>query len=112
MAQETGSSAAVASGTTTPAVAAAPAPAALAVVPDSTDRLLVSLEHLDVVHVGLPILDEAAVVARHHPVVVVRPNHGPDGNVVGLSSVGKRREERLSTTKPWEQNRNSTQPYL
>lgn len=87
MVQETGSSAAVASGTTTPAVAAAaPAPTALAVVPDSTDRLLVGLEHLDVVHVGLPVLDEAAVVARHHPVVVVRPNHGPHGHVVSLSA--------------------------
>lgn len=43
-----------------------------------------SLEHLDVVHVGLPVLHVAAVVRRQHPHVVMRPGHGPDGTVVGL----------------------------
>lgn len=43
-----------------------------------------SLEHLDVVHVGLPVLDVAAVVRRQHPHVVVRPGHGSHWAVVGL----------------------------
>jgi hypothetical protein len=29
---------------------------------DTSDGLLVGLEHLDVVHVGLPVLDVAAVI--------------------------------------------------
>ena len=44
------------------------------------------LEHLDVVHVALPVLDVAAVVARHHPHVVVTPLHGPHRAVVGLEN--------------------------
>ena len=42
------------------------------------------LEHLDVVHVALPILDVPAVVPRHHPHIVVTPLHGPHGAVVRL----------------------------
>lgn len=43
-----------------------------------------SLEHLDVVHVGLPVLHVAAVIRCQHPHVVVRPGHGPDWTVMGL----------------------------
>ena len=42
------------------------------------------LEHFDVVHVGLPVLDVAAVVAGDHPLVVVRPDHGAHRRVVRL----------------------------
>lgn len=52
--------------------------------PGFSNRLLVSLEHLHVVHVGLPVLHVAAVVGRQHPHVVVRPGHGPDRTIVGL----------------------------
>jgi len=44
-------------------------------LPDSSNRLLVCLKLLHIVHVGLPVLDEAIVVACDHPVVVVRPHH-------------------------------------
>lgn len=43
-----------------------------------------SLEHLDVVHVGLPVFDVTGMVTRHHPGVVVRPYHAPYGTVMGL----------------------------
>lgn len=42
------------------------------------------LEHFDVVHVGLPVLDVAAVVAGDHPLVVAGPHHGAYRRVVGL----------------------------
>ena len=42
------------------------------------------LKHFDVVHVGLPVLDVAAVVAGDHPLVVVRPHHRPHRRVVRL----------------------------
>lgn len=42
------------------------------------------LEHLHVVHVRLPVLDVARVIARHHPAVVVGPHHRSDGTIVGL----------------------------
>lgn len=58
--------------------------------PGLSNRLLVSLEHLDVVHVGLPVLDVAAVVSRQHPHVIVRPGHGPHGAVMGLRGVEER----------------------
>ena len=41
------------------------------------DGFLVRLEHLDIVHVTLPVLDVSTVVPRHHPHVVVRPLHRP-----------------------------------
>lgn len=53
-------------------------------IPYSPNRLLVRLVHLHVVHVGLPVLNIAAMVAGHHPAVVVRPHHRPHRNVVGL----------------------------
>lgn len=56
--------------------------------PGFSNGLLVSLEHLDVVHVGLPVLHVAAVVRRQHPHVVVRPGHGSDRTVVGLRGGG------------------------
>lgn len=49
-----------------------------------------SLEHLDVVHVGLPVLDVAAVVRRQHPHVIVRPGHSPHRTVVGLWEEGSK----------------------
>lgn len=52
--------------------------------PGFSNGLLVSLEHLHVVHVGLPVLHVAAMVRRQHPHVVVRPGHGPNRTVVGL----------------------------
>lgn len=52
--------------------------------PGFSNGLLVSLEHLHVVHVGLPVLHVAAVVRSQHPHVVMRPGHCPDRTVVGL----------------------------
>jgi len=43
-----------------------------------------ALEHLHVVHVGLPVLDVALVVAGHHPLLVAAPYHRSDGAVVRL----------------------------
>ena len=42
------------------------------------------LVHLDVVHVALPVFDEAAVVGGQHPQVVVAPDHRPYSRVVSL----------------------------
>lgn len=42
------------------------------------------LEHFDVVHVGLPILDVPRMVPGHHPAVVVTPHHCTDRTVVCL----------------------------
>jgi hypothetical protein len=44
-----------------------------------------SFKHLHVVHVRLPIFDEAGVVTSHHPTVVVGPHHRPDRAVVCLA---------------------------
>lgn len=52
--------------------------------PGFSNGLLVSLEHLDVVHVGLPVLHVAPMVCRQHPHVVMRPRHGPDRTVMSL----------------------------
>jgi hypothetical protein len=43
-----------------------------------------SLKHLHVVHVRLPVLDEAGIVTGHHPTVVVGPHHRPNRAVVSL----------------------------
>ena len=51
---------------------------------DMRFREINNLEHLDVVHVELPVLDVAAVVAGHHPSVVVTPLHRSHRGVVGL----------------------------
>ena len=54
-------------------------------LPGPSDGLvLVRLVHLDVVHVGLPVLDVAQVVARQQPKVIVAPGHGTDRIVMGL----------------------------
>lgn len=53
-------------------------------LPDASNSFLVSQEHFDVIHVGLPILHIARMVRRHHPYVVVRPNHCPNRTVMGL----------------------------
>lgn len=42
------------------------------------------LEHPHVVHVRLPIFYISGVVTSYHPVVVMRPDHGPHRNVVSL----------------------------
>lgn len=42
------------------------------------------LKHLNIVHVTLPIFDIPGMVPRHHPAVVVRPDHRPHGAVVRL----------------------------
>lgn len=44
-------------------------------IPDAAYGFLVCLEHFDVVHVGLPIFNVAAVIASHHPNVIVGPDH-------------------------------------
>ena len=56
--------------------------------PGFSNGFLVRLEHLDVVHVGLPVLDVAAVVSSQHPHVVVGPGHGAHRAVVGLRGGG------------------------
>ena len=43
-----------------------------------------SLVHLHVIHVALPVLQEARVVGRQHPLIVMRPHHGANTRVVGL----------------------------
>ncbi len=55
-------------------------------LPDITNGFLVALERLQIVHVALPVLDAAAVVARHQPVLVVAPHHGTNGRVVRLQN--------------------------
>lgn len=52
--------------------------------PGFSNGLLVSLEHLHVVHVGLPVLYVASVVCRQHPHVVMRPGHGSNRTVMSL----------------------------
>ena len=44
-------------------------------IPEATYDFDVTLKHFDVVHVALPVLDVALVVARNHPLFVVAPNH-------------------------------------
>lgn len=56
-------------------------------LPYSSNRLLVRLKLDRLVHVGLPVLDEAIVVARHHPTVVVRPDHRAHGHSMSLRGV-------------------------
>lgn len=43
-----------------------------------------TLEHLERVHVGLPVFDKSIVVCGHHPVIIVAPFHGADSGIVGL----------------------------
>lgn len=42
------------------------------------------LEHFKIAHIGLPVLDDPTMIARHHPVVVMRPVHSANGRVMGL----------------------------
>ena len=46
------------------------------------------LEGVHVVEVGLPVLDEAAVVGGHHPHTFVRPHHTAHWAVVTLGGGG------------------------
>src|SRR3954462_5475319 len=46
--------------------------------------VIVSLEALDIVEVGLPVLEHAVVVGRDEPIVRVRIDYAPDGRVVSL----------------------------
>ena len=55
------------------------------------------LVHLHVVHVGLPVLDETCVVTRHHPLVIVTPNHGTDGRFMSLSREQIKQASKLIT---------------
>ena len=80
--------------------------------PGFSNGLLVCLEHLDVVHVGLPVLDVAAVVGRQHPHVVVGPGHGTHWAVVGLREGKPQRDKeciRTQTNRTWV---NRTQVYI
>lgn len=56
-------------------------------LPYSSNRLLVRLKLNSLIHVGLPVLDVAVVVAGHHPAVVVRPDHRADGDCVSLKLI-------------------------
>lgn len=56
------------------------------VVPDASDGFLVSLEHADVIHVALPILDITAMISCYHPLVPSAPSHTTDRKVVRLKS--------------------------
>ena len=53
---------------------------------DVADSFLVCREGLHVVHVGLPVLDDALVISRHHPLIVVTPYHRTDGRIVRLQN--------------------------
>lgn len=53
-------------------------------LPYSSNGFLMRLKHANIVHVRLPVFDEASVISGHHPVVVVRPHHGANGNVMCL----------------------------
>lgn len=54
--------------------------------PGLSNRLLMCLEHLDVVHVGLPVFHISSVVCCQHPHIIVWPSHGPYRAVVSLQS--------------------------
>ena len=45
------------------------------VKPKATYGIKVTLEHFHIVHVGLPVLQVALVVARRHPLLVATPDH-------------------------------------
>lgn len=53
-------------------------------LPDSSYWLFVCLKLDRLVHVWLPIFDKAIVISRHHPTVIVRPNHRTNRYCVGL----------------------------
>lgn len=54
-------------------------------IPESSNRFFVSLKHLDVVHIALPILHIACVVPRYHPAFIMRPYHCPYWAVMCLN---------------------------
>lgn len=56
--------------------------------PDATDSLLVSLVHLDIVHVALPVFDVASMVCSHHPEVIVAPTHCSHRRIMRLQNIG------------------------
>lgn len=56
-------------------------------LPDSSNRFLVSLKGGRLVHVRLPVLHEAVVVAGDHPRIVVRPDHRSDRHGVRLKRI-------------------------
>lgn len=62
----------------------------IAIPPAGPNGLAMSLEGVNVIKVGLPVLDEAAVIRGDHPLAVVTPAHAPHGAVVSLS--GRRGE--------------------
>lgn len=53
-------------------------------VPDPPDGFFVSLIHLHVVHVRLPVLDVAGVIRGEEPLVIMRPLHAADLSIMGL----------------------------
>jgi hypothetical protein len=53
-------------------------------IPDTPNGFFVSLKHLNVVHIWLPIFDVPAMVSSHHPDIIVRPYHATDRAVVSL----------------------------
>lgn len=53
---------------------------------DRSNGLLVRLEHFHVVHVALPVLHVARVIASHHPGIVSTPDHRANSGVVCLQN--------------------------
>lgn len=54
-----------------------------------------SLEHLHVVHVGLPVLHVTAVIRRQHPHVVMRPRHRTHRTVVSLQGTDRTEDRQV-----------------
>ena len=53
--------------------------------PDATNGVFVCLVHFHIVHVVLPVFNEASMLACHHPVPAVVPHHRSYGCVMCLS---------------------------
>lgn len=53
--------------------------------PATLDWLSMCLESVDIVKVGLPVLDKAPVIGRHHPDAIVAPYHAANGAVMTLN---------------------------
>ena len=69
-------------------------------IPESSDGFQVSLKHLDVIHIGLPVLDVSSIVARYHPLRVTAPNHRSDRTVMGLEWKNDHPDELVWSSLP------------
>jgi hypothetical protein len=66
---------------------------------DTSYPLFVGLVLSNLVHVGLPVHDLPVVVARYHPVGVVRPHHVPHTRLVRLENSFKVEREAVPQCK-------------